>query len=344
MFDFFRPWKGLKVPFYLITGSLIFGTLGFKILFPHESLLRLLYMTGITLTTVGYSDILGVQSNPSAIVFNLFIMISGMGVVLYSTSLVTAYIVEGNLKNAFALERLRRRIKKMEDHYIICGAGETGIHVIKEMMESEVPCVVIESCKEKKEEILEIYPKLPVIIGDATLDHVLSEAGIVRAKGLVAVLSNDKDNLYLTLSAKMLRPGLSIVARAVELTMIKKLKKAGASRVVSPNFLGGVQMASGILRPNVTNFMEMISRGEDRSIRVEEIEIPNESKVIGMSLGEANFFESCGVNILAIARHADQYYYTPGPDFIVEQGDILLYIGNDYKEKLLEDVLNKSIS
>ncbi len=337
MFHFFRPWKGLKIPIYLVSGSLILGALGFKIFFPEESFLRLLYMTGITLTTVGYSDILGVEKNPAAIIYTLFIMITGMGVVLYSTSLVTAYIVEGNLKNAFSLERVRRRIKKMENHYIICGAGETGIHVVKEMMESKVPCVVIEHDEEKRSEILEEFPHLPLIIGDATLDHVLEEAGISKAKGLVAALSNDKENLYLTVSAKMLRPGISIVARAVELTMIKKLKRAGASRVVSPNFLGGLQMASEILRPNVTNFVEKILRGEDRSIRVEEIQVPSKSELIGKSLGEVNFFESCGVSILAIGRNLDQYFYTPGPDFVVEEGDVLLFIGNEVQEKKLRE-------
>lgn len=339
MFDFFRPWKGLKIPVYLVTGSLILGALGFKLFFPEESFLRLLYMTGITLTTVGYSDILGVEKNPAAIIYTLFIMISGMGVVLYSTSLVTAYIVEGNLKNAFSLERVRRRIRRMENHYIICGAGETGIHVIKEMMDSLVPCVVIEHTQEKREELLELFPGLPIIVGDATADHILEEAGISKAKGLVATLSNDKDNLYLTVSAKMLRPGLSIVARAVELTMIKKLKRAGASRVVSPNFLGGLQMASEILRPNVTNFVEKILRGEDRSIRVEEVQVPPNSDLISKSLGEANFFESCGISILAIGRNLDQYFYTPGPDFRLEEGDVLLYIGTQEQEKKLRQRL-----
>lgn len=337
MFDFFRPWKGLKIPVYLVIASLVLGALGFKILFPEESFLRLLYMTGITLTTVGYGDILGVEKSPAAIIYTLFIMISGMGIVLYSTSLVTAFIVEGNLKNAFSLERVRRRIKKMENHYIICGVGETGKHVVKEMVESKVPCVVIEYSEEKRNEILEEFPHLSIIAGDATLDHVLEEAGISRAKGLVATLSNDKDNLYLTVSAKMLRPGLSIVARAVELTMIKKLKRAGASRVVSPNFLGGLQMASEILRPNVTNFVERILRGEDRSIRVEEIQVPGGSEIIGKSLGQVNLFESCGISILAIGRNLDQYFYTPGPDFVVEQGDVLLYIGNEEQEKKLRN-------
>lgn len=335
MFNFFRPWKRLKIPIYLVSGSLVLGALGFKLFFPNEPFLRLLYMTGITLTTVGYSDILGVDKNPSAIIYTLFIMISGMGVVLYSTSLVTAYIIEGNLKNAFTLERVRRRIRKMKDHYIICGAGETGTHVVKEMIDSHVPCVVIEHTEKKKEELLEFFPELLIIIGDATADHILEEAGISKAKGLVASLSNDKDNLYLTVSAKMLRPSLTIVARAVELTMIKKLKRAGASRVVSPNFLGGLQMASEILRPNVTNFVEKILRGEDRSIRVEEVQIPPNSSLIRKSLGEVNFFESCGVNILAIGRNFDQYFYAPGPEFIVEANDILLYIGTEDQEKKL---------
>lgn len=227
----------------------------------------------------------------------------------------------------------------MENHMIICGAGETGVHVIKELVEAEIPCVVIDHSFEKKAELSEEFPGLPVIIGDATADHILEEAGIEKAKGLVATLSNDKDNLYLTVSAKMLKPGLSIVARAVELTMIKKLKRAGASRVVSPNFLGGTQIASEILRPNVTNFLEKMLRGEDRSIRVEEVQVPVNSKLIGQSLGDIGFFENCGVNIMAVGRGHDKYFYNPGPEFTLEDSDVLLYIGTHDQEKRLEKMV-----
>lgn len=340
MFDLFRPWKGLRIPVILITSALLLGTLGFKIFFPEESFLRLLYMTGITLTTVGYSDILGVEKNPAAILYTLFMMITGMGVVLYSTSLFTAYIVEGNLKDAFTRERLRRRIRKMENHFIICGAGETGYHVINEMMASGVNCVVIELSEEKRDELRESFPHLAVITGDATLDHILEEAGISKARGLVATLSNDKDNLFLTVSAKMLHADLTIVARAVELAMIKKLEKAGASKVVSPNYIGGVQMASEILRPNLTNFVEMVLSSEKKTVRVEEIKLPKSSSINGVSLGKAQLFDQCGVNILGIGRKNEEqgeieYLYTPGPDFTLKENDILLYMADQKQEEKL---------
>lgn len=340
MFDFFRAWRGLKFPVILIFGSLIVGSLGYKIFFPEESFLRLLYMAGITLTTVGYGDILGVDKNPAAIIYTTVLMFAGMGVVLYSTSLVTAYIIEGNLRDAFSRERVRRRIKRMENHYIICGAGETGVHVIREMVAVNQACVVIENSEEKKEEIKAEFPDVPILIGDATSDPVLEKAGIDRARGLVAALSNDKDNLFLTVSAKMLQPRITIVAKAIELNMMKKLKRAGASRVVSPNYIGGMRMASEILRPHVTNFLDRMLRGTDKSIRVEEVVIPEKSSLIGKKLGEVDFYQSCGINILALGHGKNHFQYNPGPDIELNANDVLLYIGTSEQELKLENLVS----
>ncbi len=339
MIDFFRAWRGLKIPFLLLGGALLVGTLGFYFFFPHENPLRLLYMAAITLTTVGYGDILGIDQNSGAIIFTTILMFIGMGVVLYSTSLVTAYIVDGTLRNAFSKERLRRRVSRMEDHNIICGAGETGIHVIREMVTLERPVVVIELNEEIIKEVQTEFPNLSIIQGDATMDATLNEAGIEKAKGLVAALSNDKDNLFLTISAKMLQPKVTIVARAIETSLDKKLKRAGASRVVSPNFIGGMRMASEMLRPHVTNFLDRMLRGKDKSIRIEEVVIPSNSKVVGKKISEANFYGHCGVNILALGRNSDQYKYNPGPDEILESGDVLLYIGTTAQEKSIEDLI-----
>jgi len=342
VFNYFRAWRELRFPIYLLIGSLFIGTLGFKFFFPEESFLKLLYMTGITLTTVGYGDVLGVENVPGAIIYTIILMIAGMGVVLYATSVMTAFIIEGNLKNAFTRERARRRVLKMKNHYIICGAGETGVHVIKEMISSGHDCVVIESSLEKKEEINNDFPELPIIIGDATSDAILEEAGIERAKGLVAALSNDKDNLFLVVSAKLLNSRLSIVAKAIELGMIKKLKKAGASYVVSPNYIGGMRMASEILRPHVTNFLDRMLRGKDKSIRVEEVQIPKESSLVGKRMREVDFYKKCGVNILALGRGSDNFQYNPNPETMMKEGDVLLYIGTSEQEKSLQGLVERS--
>lgn len=229
----------------------------------------------------------------------------------------------------------------MENHYIICGAGETGVHVIREMVAVNQSCVVIETTEEKKQEVVLEFPNVPVLVGDATTDHMLEKAGIDRARGLVAALSNDKDNLFLTVSAKMLQPRLTIVSKAIDLTMIKKLKRAGASRVVSPNYIGGMRMASEILRPHVTNFLDRMLRGTDKSIRVEEVVIPKESSLIGKKIGEVNFYDSCGINILALGRGGDHFEYNPGPDVSLGANDVLLYIGTTEQERLLENLVSK---
>lgn len=268
-------------------------------------------------------------------------MIGGMGVVLYSTSLLTAYIVEGNLRNAFTLVRLRKKVKNMKDHYIICGAGETGSHVIREMAEKNKTCIVIELNEQIIEELKSEFPEVPILHGDATSDILLEEAGIEQAKGLVASLSNDKDNLYLTLSAKLLKPELKIVAKAIELTMIKKLKKAGAHRVVSPNYIGGMRMASEILRPHVTTLLDQMLRGDDQSLRIEETTVKSGSHLVGKTLQEVNFLGSCGVNVLAIGDLDMNFLYNPKSDTILKENDILVYIGNAKQKEQMGNMVKK---
>jgi len=341
MFEFFRAWRSLKLPVYLIFGSLFLGAIGYKLLYPDVDFLRLLYMTGITLTTVGYGDILGIDGNAYAIVYTIFLMFAGMGVVLYSTSLVTAFIIEGNLKDAFSLERLRRRIQGMKGHIIICGAGESGTHVIREIIASTEEFVVIESSREKREELLSQFRGINILLGDATSDLMLERAGVAQAKGLIAALSNDKDNLYLTMSAKIIQPNLTIVSKAIEMGMSEKLKRAGASKVVSANLIGGVRMASELLRPNVTSFLDQLLTGSDMSMRVEECVIPSDSPAIGQTLKDIDFYSHCGINVLGLARSNQEYLYNPDPLTLLKQQDVLLYIGSINQEKKLDEFVAK---
>ena len=341
MFEFIKAWKKLAIPLYLLLFTLVFGTLGYKIIYPEVPLLKLIFMTGITISTVGYGDVLGVENSPIALAYTMLLMLVGMGLVLYSISIVTAFILEGNLRHAFVVERIRRRVKHMENHFIICGAGETGIHVIREMFHTDQDFVVIESDESRRGKLNKEFPKCNVLIGDATSDQLLNQAGIDRCRGLVAALSSDKDNLYLVVTAKMINPHINIVARAINLSMIDKLKNAGAKYVVSPNFIGGMRMASEILRPNVVSFLDRMLRGKDKSIRVEEVTIPPSSPIIGETIDSAKIFDRCGINIIALGKKSNEFFYNPGPQTEISSGDVLLYIGNVEQEKRLEKLVHK---
>lgn len=329
-------WEKIKIPILMLNGALLLGIVGYSILFPDAPIEKVIFMTGITLSTVGYGDVLNVESNPAAIIFTMVLMIIGMGAVLYSISYVTAFIIEGNLKNIFLAESMKRRAKRMKDHYIICGVGKTGIHVVAEMQETKQDYIVIEMNEERIKAVQEIAPNAVILKEDATSDHIFDEINLKEAKALVCTLSNDKDNLYLTLSAKMHNPDLLVVARAFDLGMFDKLKKAGADYVVSPNYIGGMRIASEILRPHVVTFLDKMLRAKDKSIRVEETVISSDSKYIDKSIKEALFFKKTGVNIMGIACGDTGYDYNPSPDYKFKGGDVILYICNNKQRDAIQ--------
>lgn len=324
-----------------MVGALMFGVVGYRLLFPDITFEKILFMTGITLSTVGYGDILNVESSTPAIYFTMVLMVIGMGAVLYSISNVTAFIVEGNIRNIFARESMLRRAKRMKNHYIICGAGKTGIHIINEMRDTSQQFVVIESSQERIQAIREIAPESVIIEGDATDDSVFEMANLSNAKGLLATLSSDKDNLYLCLSAKMNNPNLKIVARTYDMKMYDKFKRAGADYIVSPNFIGGMRMASEILRPHVVTFLDKMLRAHDHSIRLEESRIEVQSQHIGKTFSEAMLYEKAGVNVLAYSLNGDEYIYNFSPTYRIQGGEIILYIGNAEQKKIIEDIVTR---
>lgn len=327
----------IKLPLILLSLALIFGVLGYKILFPEEPLIRLMYMTSITLSTVGYGDILDVHKSLIATIYTMFLMLVGMGIVLYSVSTITAFIIEGKLEKVFLFQSILRRLKKMKNHYIICGSGQTGIHVIREMYNTKQPFVVIENDPEFLQKLRSEFKDCLVLIGDATSEELLEKANLKTAKGLVVTLSNDKDNLFLTLTARMLNPTINIVSRAIDLSLVKKLKMAGANYVVSPNFIGGMRIASEMLRPNVVTFLDKMLRGADKSVRVGEIVITKDSKLRGKTLEDANISDEIGLNILAIGEDkGSDFNYNPPQDSILREGTVLLFIGNIDQQKEIE--------
>lgn len=339
-------WLEIRFPLLLLAGTFFGGALGYRLLFPEQSWTLIFYMTGITLATVGYGDVLGSEKTPLTAAYTLFLMLAGMSIVVYSLSSVTAFIVEGRLSRLLSENRIRRKIARMQGHYIVCGAGTLGEHVIREMLNSHEQVVVIDADLHNLEHLKEEYPDLIALHGDATDDADLHEANIANARGLVAALSNDKENLFLTLTARQINPKLKIVSRAVDVNLHNRLKIAGADYIVSPNYIGGMRMASEMLRPNVVGFLDRMLRGKDPSIRVSEVVIAAQCPYLNQRLGEVPIYAQTGLNMLAWSPTGkdDDLCYNPGPETLLLEGGFLLFIGNFDQIHKLEQLLEPSSS
>ncbi len=288
------------------------------------------YMTVISLTTVGYGEILkGLDHVPYARLFTAILLVSGMGIALYFVSVLTTFLVEGEFLNYQRRRRMQKRIKKMKDHIILCGTGRTGRHVLKELVAAKWDFVAVDTNEEQLDRFAEKHGKRVVkLVGDATDDTVLLEAGIRRAHGIVACLPGDTDNLYVVISSRDLNPRLRIVSKAVEPAAVRKLKMAGADQVVEVNTIGGLRLASEMIRPNVTSFLDKMRRDTDKSLRFEECTIPGSSPLVDGKLMDSELAGERNLLIVA-ARYqdADKFVYSPGGDFVLKAGMTLILLG-----------------
>ena len=287
-----------------------------------------LYMTAITLSTVGFGEIIDIGSVPGARLYTVLLILFGMGVIVYFGSTVVALVVEGEIKQYFWRKRMVKYIEKLADHIIICGAGATGIYVIKEFLAMRTPFVVIDESEERIRRIIEEETgDFLYIIGDASDDHVLVEAGIHEARGLIAALPEDKENLFVVISARQLNQKLRIVSRGIEPTIAEKLVRVGADSVVSPNRIGGMRMASEMIRPGVVEFLDLMLRGKDINLRVEEVHVRQGSLAAGKALARVNIGSLADVLVVAVKNGAGDFRYNPPPDFVLQEGSILIVLG-----------------
>jgi voltage-gated potassium channel len=327
----------VRLPLTILFFSFFFGAIGYKILFPEKNWITVFYMTAITLSTVGYGDVLGVERSEVAELYTIFLIFIGMGAVLYAVSSVTAFIIEGDLKNLLVEHSKIRRLKKMKNHYIICGAGQTGFQVIKELHFANELIVVLEK-EEKKIQLLEKeFPGIICLQKDATEEESLLEAQIQTAKGLVAVLSNDKDNLFLVITARFLNPNLKIISRAIDLSIESKLIRAGANYVVSPNHIGGLRIANVLIRPHAVSFLDRMLRDKTGMFRVDEIYVEEGSYLDGKTFKESNIQKYVGVYIFAYypKMGVGECIYNPSSELLIKAGSVLVFIGNrDQHEKI----------
>ncbi|MBI9094129.1 MAG: NAD-binding protein [Sphaerochaeta sp.] len=244
----------------LVATLIVIGTVGYMNL-SNVSLIDGLYMTIITISTVGYREV--ADLSPVGKIFTICIILSGLGIVSYSLLEAVSFLIDGGVKRIVRRKAMEKQIARMVGHIIVCGAGQTGSSVIEQFTLTKTQFLVIEHQETRAAEL--VQAGVPVICGDATNEDILTQAGIVQAKGMVSCLENDAQNVYAILTARGLNPKLYIVARSIEKGSAEKLKRAGADKTISPNEIGGIRMAYLMLKPHVMSFLDIVNRFDDES-------------------------------------------------------------------------------
>ncbi|MBI5362501.1 MAG: potassium channel protein [Planctomycetes bacterium] len=326
----FPAYRRLLVPALFVLAIVVVGATGYRLLGGDRwTWGECFYMTVITLSTVGYSEVLdGLREVGGGRVWTVTLILLGSGALLYFLSTVTAMFVEGDLGGALRRRRMQREIDALDNHVIVCGAGTTGIHVIEELAQSRAPFVVIDVDGERLQRLAEeSIPGLRYLVGDAAEDAVLERAGIARARGVVSALSDDRSNLFVTVTSRALNPKLRIVAKAVEHSTVPKLRRAGADAVVSPNQIGALRLVGEMLRPRVVGFLDSTLREKDASLRIEELVIDERSPLLGRALGDTPLARSTEVSVIALQDPDGRFRLAPPPETRLEAGSALIVLG-----------------
>lgn len=316
----------LLVPLLLVVG----GTAGFQIL-EGLSLFEALYLTVITLTTIGYGDI--VPETDGGKLFTMMLVIGGVFTFFYAATALIRAVVSGEVGDLLGRRYMERALAHMHHHVIVCGYGRVGRLVCKEFMREKIPFVVIDenaALRAQFEGQAGVF-----LVGDATSDEVLRHAGIERARGLVTVMATDADNLYTTMSARLLNSKLFIVSRIEDMQSEKKLLRAGANRVVSPYQIGGSRVAQAVLRPTVVDFIELATRTGHIELQLEETRIAAESPLAGATLADSRLRADLKIIIVVIKKPGGEMIFNPPSDKTIEAGDTLVAIGHrEHLDKL----------
>ncbi len=299
------------------------GTFGYMF-FENMGFWMGMYLTIITVFTVGYGDF--VPIHPAGRVFTVFLVITSVSFVFYTFTKVTETMIEGELRGLYKRRKMNKEISRLHDHYIVCGFGRIGKEICKILKEHHRPFLVIEKDEDELKSLEELqYMRLQ---GDASADEVLQTAGIERAKGLVSVVASDADNLYITLTARGLNPNLFIMARSSGGPGVQtKLKRAGATKVISPYSIGARRMAHLIVRPTVTDFIDLTMRAGELDLMMEELLVSPTSHLNGKNLVESEIRKKYDVIVVAIKRQDGVMLFNPKPDSVIMAGDILIVLG-----------------
>jgi voltage-gated potassium channel len=301
------------------------GTAGYMMI-EGWSISEALYMTIITVSTVGFQEVKPLSDNGR--VFTVVLILGGILLIATGANFIFSSIMEGTFRDVFRRQGMEKKITKIRDHFIICGLGAVGEDIIQEFVRAGEQFVLIDKERDVLVRFVKEIPDMFYVIGDATHDEALKSAGIEKAKGIIAALGNDADNLYICLSARSLNPKLRIISRVVESDSIDKLKKAGADYVFSPEKIGGIHLASAALRPTVMSFLDTIIRGEHLNLVLDEVTVKPTAEIAGKTLREAAISKNIGIVIPAIkSAELNKLTFNPSPDSVIGPGDTLISFG-----------------
>jgi voltage-gated potassium channel len=328
--------KRLLLAIGLLLGLIVFSMAGYRLLGgPSVTFLQALYMAVITLAGVGYGEIVDTSHNPALRVFNIGIVLFGVAITVYVFSVVAAFLVEVEFTNPFWRRRMQRRIDGLTGHYIVCSLGDTGRHAAAELRKTNTPHVVVDISDENIRKLKELHPEILqdmlYVVGDATEEEVLEKAGLVRARGLIVALPLDKDNLVVTVIVRQRFPQMRIVARAAERNFADRMLRAGANSVVSPSQIGGLRMASELIRPHVVGFLDQMLKEQGKTLRVEEIEVKAASSWAGSALHDLNLKGRYNLLVLGLKSQAGdkaELVVNPPDDAVVNKQAVIIAMGD----------------
>jgi len=313
--------KRLVFALVLLAIVIISGTAGYALI-ERWKILDSLYMTIITIASVGYMEVNPLS--PNGRIFTIFLIIFGMGVLLFGISTFTAFLVEGELSEILRRRKMEKTIAGLKGHYIVCGIGRIGRHITDELHKTKRLCVAIDKSEEECKRLAEEGRLF--IKGDATSSSVLRSANITNAKGVFCSLPTDAENLLLVLTARGINPSLKIIARAEEDESDEKMRRAGANGVVLPQFIGGLRMTSAMVRPEAVTFLDKMLKDQEEICRVEDIFVDDASALAGKTLKESGLMDKKGFSVVAV-RKGDKYIFNPSGDEKIDTGDAVILIG-----------------
>ena len=328
--------KRLGYAALLLLGLIAISTTGYLVLGGREvTFLQALYMAVITVAGVGYGEIVDTSQHPALRVFNIGIVLFGVAITVYVFSIVAAFLVEVEAANPFWRRRMQKRINETGGHFVICGMGDTGRHAAAELQKTRTPFVAVDISEENLKRVRDLHPQIfgdmMFVQGDATEEDVLEKAGIVRAKGLLTALPHDKDNLVITVLAHQRFPKLRVIARASDQQFAERIRKAGADGTVSPSQIGGLRMASEAIRPHAVSFLDTMLKEQNKTLRIEEIEIGSASSWAGRRLTEVDLKGKFNLLVLGLKHPAETglpaVVVNPSEQATVSGGGVIIAMG-----------------